>query len=82
MHSSLKSVFTVNVRFELTTNGPHNLSTTPFIKELVRWATAKRLTDRLPKLSLTTLSPFLNSGVFDLGMGPYVPSPPSPGFID
>ena len=27
------------------------------VKALVRWATGKRLTDRLPKLSLTTLSP-------------------------
>ena len=29
----------------------------PFVKELVGWATAKKLTDRLPKLSHTTLSP-------------------------
>ena len=27
------------------------------VKELVRWATGKRLADRLPKLSLVTLSP-------------------------
>ena len=27
-----------------------------FVKALVRWATGKRLTDRLPKLSLITLS--------------------------
>ena len=32
------------------------LPTTPFVKALVRWATCKRLTDRLPKLSLKTLS--------------------------
>ena len=29
----------------------HGLSTTPFVKALVRWATGKRLTNRLPKLS-------------------------------
>ena len=44
-------------------------------KALVGWATGKRLTDRLPKVSPTTLSPLLNSGVFGLRMGPYVPSP-------
>ena len=27
------------------------------VKALVRWATGKRLTNRLPKLSLITLSP-------------------------
>ena len=42
----------MDVRFELTTNDPW--STTPFVKALVRWATGKRLTDRLPKLSLIT----------------------------
>ena len=31
------------------------LPTTPFVKALVRWATGKRLTNRLPKLSLVTL---------------------------
>ena len=30
------------------------LSTTPFIKALVRWTTGKRLTNQLPKLSLIT----------------------------
>ena len=44
-------------------------------KALVGWATGKRLTDRLPKVSPTTLSPLLNSGVFGLRMGPYVPTP-------
>ena len=29
----------------------------PCVKELVRWATGKRLTDRLPELSPITLSP-------------------------
>ena len=38
-----------------------------FVKELVRWATGKRLTYRLlPKLSLITSPPLLNSGVFAL----------------
>ena len=39
------------------------------------------LTNRLPKVSLTTLStpPLLNSGVLGLRMGPYVPSPKSLG---
>ena len=30
----------------------------PTVKALVRWATGKRLTNRLPKLSLITLPPF------------------------
>ena len=33
------------------------LPTTAFVKALVRWATGKRLTNCLPKLSLITLSP-------------------------
>ena len=33
------------------------------MKALVRWATGERLTNRLPKLSLITLSPPLNSGI-------------------
>ena len=33
-----------------------NLEST--VKALVRWATGKRLTNRLPKLSLITLPPF------------------------
>ena len=45
------------------------------MKALVRWATDKRLTHRLPKLSLITLSPPLNSGILGLRMGPYVPTP-------
>ena len=45
-----------------------------YVKALVRWATGKRLTNRLPKLSLITLSPPLNSGILGLRMGPYVPS--------
>ena len=45
------------------------------MKPLVRWATGKRLTNRLPKLSLITLSPPLNSGILGLRMGPYVPTP-------
>ena len=42
---------------------------------LVRWATGKRLTNRLPTLSLIALSPPLNSGILGLRMGPYVPTP-------
>ena len=45
------------------------------VRALVRWATGKKLTNRLPKLSLTTLSPPLNSGILGLRMGPYVPTP-------
>ena len=33
-------------------NGLHEI--TPFVKVLVRWASDKRLANRLPKLSLTT----------------------------
>ena len=46
----------------------HGLSTTPFVKALVRWATGKRLTNRLPKLSPITLSPPLNRGILGLHM--------------
>ena len=42
------------------------------MKALVRWATGNRLTNRLPKLSLITLSPPLNSGILGLRMGLYV----------
>ena len=45
----LKEMFEVG--FELAS------STMPIGKELVRWANGKRLTDRLPKLSLITISP-------------------------
>ena len=45
------------------------------VKALVRWATGKRLTNRLPKLSLITLSPPLNRGILGLRMGPYMPTP-------
>ena len=46
-----------------------------YVKALVCWATGKRLTNRLPKLSLITLSLPLNSGILGLRMGPYVPTP-------
>ena len=71
---SFKSVFIVDVRFEFQPT-IHGLSTTPFVRALVRWPTGKRLTNRLPKLSLITLSPPLNSGILGLRMGPYVPTP-------
>ena len=45
------------------------------VKALVRWATGKRLINRLPKLSLIKLSPPLNRGILGLRMGPYVPTP-------
>ena len=45
------------------------------MKALVRWPTGKRLTNRLPKLSIITLSPPLNSGILGLRMWPYVPTP-------
>ena len=48
---------------------------TIFVKALVRWAIGKRLTNRLPELSLITLSPPLNSGILGLRMGLYVPTP-------
>ena len=54
---------------------PRLLPVVIYVKELVRWATGERLTDRLPKLSLITLSPPLNSGILGLRMGPYVPTP-------
>ena len=47
----------------------------PTVKALVRRATGKRLTNRLPKLSLITLPPPLNSGIIRLRMGLYVPTP-------
>ena len=53
-HFSLKSiVFMVDVIFD-SRRSTHGLSTTLFVKALliVRWATGKRLTNRLPKLSL------------------------------
>ena len=45
------------------------------MKALVSWATGRRLTNRLPKLSLITLSPPLNIGILGLRMGLYVPTP-------
>ena len=57
IHFSLKSVFMVEVRFELTTNDPWSVDDA-VCEALVLWATGKRLTNRLPKLSLITLPPF------------------------
>ena len=54
IHFSLKSIFMVDVRFELTTNDPWSCRRRHLWKALVRWATGKRLTNRLPKLSLTS----------------------------
>ena len=47
----------VDVRFELTTNDPWSVDDA-VCEALVLWATGKRLTNRLPKLSLITLPPF------------------------
>ena len=58
------------------------LPTTPFVKALVRWATGKRLTNHLPKLSLITrefyrflnmiysLLPFFFRGNMTVGIEP------------
>ena len=43
--------WTLGSNSRLTT---HGLSTTPFVKALVRWATGKGISNRLPKLSITT----------------------------
>ena len=59
----------------LRQHGTNRNCTRGIVKALVRWATGKRLTDRLPKLSLITLSPPLNSGILGLRMGLYVPTP-------
>ena len=48
----------VDVIFELTTNDPWSVDDAIFVKALVRWATGKRLKNRLPKLSIITLPPF------------------------
>ena len=57
---SLKKFIMVDVGFEPTTRKTHGLSTAPFVKDisgvLVRLTTCKRLTNSLPKLSLTTVS--------------------------
>ena len=45
------------------------------VKALVRWATGKSVTNRLPKLRLITLFPPLNNGILGLRMGPQVPTP-------
>ena len=64
----------VQVRFELTTNDPWSVDDA-ICEAFVRWATGKRLANRLPKLSLVALSPPLNSGILGLRMGLYVPTP-------
>ena len=65
----------VDVIFELTTNDPWSVDDAIFVKALVRWATGKRLTNRLPNLSLTTLSPPSEQRGPWSSYGPYVPSP-------
>ena len=67
----------VDVRFELTTNDPWSVDDAicEGISPLGYCCTGKRFTNRLPKLSLITLSPPLNSGILGLRMGLYVPTP-------
>ena len=64
-----------DVRLELTTNDLWSVDDATCEGIIVHWATGKRLTNRIPKLSLITLSPPLNSGILGLRMGPYVPTP-------
>ena len=64
----------VDVIFDLTTNDSWSVDDA-ICEGKGRWATGKRLTNRLPKLSLITLSPPLNSGILGLRMGPHVPTP-------
>ena len=59
----------------MSSTGEKHLLSVIDVKAIVRLATCKRLTNRLPKLSLITLSPPLNSGILGLAMGPYVPAP-------
>ena len=76
IHFSLKSVFMVDVRFELTTNDPWSVDDAICEGISPLGYSGKGLTNRLlPKLSLITLSPPLNSGILGLRMGPYVPTP-------
>ena len=44
----------VGVRFELKTNDPSSAVVAILLRVLVRWAKGKRLTNRLPDLSLIT----------------------------
>ena len=50
------------------------------VKALVRWATGKRLTNRLPKLSLITFPPW-NGGSFRSRPDTRVDVSPTRGFI-
>ena len=65
----------VDVRFELTTNDPWSLRRRHLLRHSSVGLLVKRLTNRLPKLSLITLSPPLNRGILGLRMGLYVPTP-------
>ena len=66
----------VDVRFELTTNDTWfvDYAICEGISPLGYWQKVNR-SPTLPKLSLITLSPPLNSGILGLRMGPYVPTP-------
>ena len=65
-----------DVRLELTTNDLWSVDDATCEGIIVHWATGKRLTNRIPKLSLITLSPPLKSGILGR-MGSYVPTPVS-----
>ena len=75
IHFSLKSVFMVDVRFELTTNDPWSVDDAicEGISPLGYWQKVNRSPTQ-PK-PYNTLPPLLNSGILGLGMGPYVPTP-------
>ena len=59
-----KSLLLWMVGFELTTQNPHGLSTTPFVNSevllIVRLTTCKRLTNSLPKLGRITRIGFIH----------------------
>ena len=55
--------------------GTHRRGLYAYVKAFVRWATGKKLTNRLPKLSLITLSPPSEQRGPWSSYGPYVPSP-------
>ena len=58
IHLSSKSFFfMVDVRIDITISEPCPADRRHFVKVLLRWATGKRLTNRLPSPSLATAVP-------------------------